>query len=92
MADEYKPVLAEDGVQEAPLRQARGWLTRLIDDALIDDKTSALTDRGRRRVYLVPPRGYDNDRRNEALVAALEREEPEVYARLVAALDASAQH
>ncbi|MER5699645.1 hypothetical protein ACWDBO_37360 [Streptomyces mirabilis] len=90
MADEYNPVLAEDGVQEAPLRQARAWLTRLIDDALIDDKTSALTDRGRRRVYLVPPRTYETDRRNEALVAALEREEPEVYARLVAALNASA--
>ncbi|MFB6961870.1 hypothetical protein ACFCYB_34030 [Streptomyces sp. NPDC056309] len=84
MADDYSPETAEDGVLEAPLRKARAWLTRLIDDALIDGKTSALTDRGRRRVYLVPPRAYEADRRNEALVAALQKAEPELYERLTA--------
>jgi hypothetical protein len=83
MADEYNPQPAEDGVQEAPLRQARAWLTRLIDDALIDGKTSALTDRGRRRVYLVPPRTFGEDRRNQALAEALQKAEPELYARLL---------
>ncbi|KOV78393.1 MULTISPECIES: type II toxin-antitoxin system Phd/YefM family antitoxin [Streptomyces] len=84
MADDYSPTTAEDGVQEAPLRKARAWLTRLIDDALIDGKTSALTDRGRRRVYLVPPKTYEADRRNEALVEALQQAEPKLYEQLAA--------
>lgn len=84
MADDYNPKTAADGVQEAPLRQARAWLRRLIDDALLDDKTSALTDRGRRRIYLVPPRAYEADRQNRDLIAALQKADPELYARLLA--------
>lgn len=84
MAEDYAPEKAADGVQECRLRFARALLTRLIDDARDDGVTSALTDRGTRRIYLVPPKTYDVDRRNEALAAALERQEPELYARLLA--------
>jgi PHD/YefM family antitoxin component YafN of YafNO toxin-antitoxin module len=86
MAEDYAPEMAEDGVQECRLRSARALLTRLIDDARDDGVTSALTNQGTRRVYLVPPKTYDVDRRNEALVQALERQEPELYARLLAEL------
>lgn len=84
MAQDYAPETAQDGVQECRLRFARALLTRLIDDARDDGVTSALTDRGTRRVYLVPPRTYDTDRRNEALVAALEQADPSLYSRLLA--------
>lgn len=84
MAHDYDPKPAPDGVQEAPLRQARAWLRQLIDDAVLDDKISALTDHGRRRIYLVPPREFEADRRNRELVAALQKDDPELYARLLA--------
>jgi hypothetical protein len=84
MSDDYSPEMKPDGIQECRLRHARALLTHLIDDALIDGVTSALTDRGRRRVYLIPPKTYDADRRNQALVEALQKAEPELYARLLA--------
>lgn len=52
-------ITAADGVQEAALTRARGLLTRLIDDALLQGVISALTARGRRRIYLVPPAFYE---------------------------------
>lgn len=59
MADPKKIRIADDGVQEVPLTEARAYLTRLIEQALEDGLTSALTVRGRRRVYVVTPDFYE---------------------------------
>lgn len=58
MAKDYKPALQPDGVQDAPLTDARAWLSRLIDDAL-GGTPAAFTVRGRRRAYLVSPAFYE---------------------------------
>lgn len=67
MADQ-EPEIAADGVQEVPLTIARPLLTRLIEQVREDGLVSALTVRGRRRVYLVTPEFYD-----EAIKARGER-------------------
>ncbi|KAB2347309.1 type II toxin-antitoxin system Phd/YefM family antitoxin [Actinomadura rudentiformis] len=58
-AIDQEPVIAEDGVQEVPLTIARPMLTRLIEQAREEGVVSALTVRGRRRIYLVTPEEYD---------------------------------
>lgn len=58
MADQ-EPEIAEDGVQEVPLTVARPLLSRLIEQVLEGGLVSALTVRGRRRVYLVSPDFYE---------------------------------
>jgi hypothetical protein len=59
MAADLEPLIAEDGVQEVPLTVARPLLSRLIEQAREDGLVSALTVRGRRRVYLVTPDFYE---------------------------------
>lgn len=56
---DQEPKIAEDGVQEVPLTIARPLLTRLMEQVLEEGLVSALTVRGRRRVYLVTPDFYD---------------------------------
>ncbi|MDL4812740.1 GIY-YIG nuclease family protein [Actinomadura opuntiae] len=56
---EPAPVIADDGVQDVPATIARPLLTRLIEQTREDDLVSALTVRGRRRVYLVTPDFYE---------------------------------
>jgi len=67
MAAEQEPQIAADGVQDVPLTQARPLLSRLIEQAREDNLVSALTERGRRRIYLVTPEFY------ERATAAMER-------------------
>ncbi|MFD5294736.1 hypothetical protein ACFWJU_05965 [Streptomyces mutabilis] len=55
MASDLEPRIADDGVQEVPLTKARALLTRLIEQAREEGLVSALTVRGRRRIYLVTP-------------------------------------
>jgi hypothetical protein len=59
MATDQEPKIAADGVQDVPLTKARPLLTRLIEQALEEKLVSALTVRGRRRVYLVTPEFYE---------------------------------
>lgn len=59
MPEDLSPVVADDGVQEVPLTIARPLLTRLIEQAREDGLVTALTVRGRRRIYLVTPDQYD---------------------------------
>lgn len=61
-----EPSIADDGIQEVPMTIARPLLTRLIEQAREDGLFSALTERGRRRAYIVTPAFY------ERAVAALE--------------------
>ena len=68
MAADLEPLIAEDGVQEVPLTVARPLLSRLIEQVREDGLVSALTVRGRRRVYLVTPDFY------ERAIAALEKQ------------------
>lgn len=59
MTAKPEPKMADDGVQEATLTDARPLLTRLIEDAREKGIVSALTVRGRRRAYLVTPEFYE---------------------------------
>lgn len=79
MAATQEPEIADDGVQEVPLTVARPLLTRLIEQAREDGLISALTVRGRRRVYLVTPDFYESavrDRKASAAIAAALAEVP----------------
>lgn len=84
MAADQEPQIAEDGVQEVPLTIARPLLSRLIEQALEEGVTSALTVRGRRRVYLATPTAHDQATQDRALAEALSKANPELYKRLVA--------
>ncbi|MGW1998418.1 type II toxin-antitoxin system prevent-host-death family antitoxin [Embleya sp. NPDC001921] len=64
--------IADDGVQEVPLTAARPLLTRLIEQVREDDLVSALTVRGRRRVYLVTPDFYEQAMADRKRVESLE--------------------
>lgn len=59
MAADQEPQTADDGVQEVPLTIARPLLTRLIEQLREEGVVSALTVRGKRRVYLVSPDFYE---------------------------------
>ncbi|MFE2424870.1 hypothetical protein [Streptomyces hokutonensis] len=75
MAKEYAPKRAADGVQEAPMTDARAWLTALIEDATVYAKVAAFTAMGRRRAYLVPPARYEELLRLEAELKELRAKE-----------------
>ena len=60
---DQEPTIATDGVQEVPLTIARPLLTRLMEQVLEEGLVSALTVRGRRRVYLVTPDFYERAKR-----------------------------
>lgn len=53
-----EPQLTADGVQEVPLTDARPLLTKLITDAREQDRFTALTVRGERKILLVTPEWY----------------------------------
>ncbi|MGW2594824.1 type II toxin-antitoxin system prevent-host-death family antitoxin [Streptomyces sp. NPDC001515] len=73
MSADLEPKIAADGVQEVPLTKARPLLTRLIEQAREDGLDSALTVRGRRRIYLVTPDFYERAAEDRRTVEALRR-------------------
>ncbi|WP_146159656.1 hypothetical protein [Allonocardiopsis opalescens] len=74
MATDPEPQIADDGVQEVPLTIARPLLTRMIEQARENGLMSALTVRGRRRIYLVTPECVEQARRDREEVRALREE------------------
>ncbi|MCZ4509940.1 type II toxin-antitoxin system prevent-host-death family antitoxin [Streptomyces sp. ActVer] len=51
--------IAEDGVAEVPMTDARAALTRLIRGVREDGRPGAFTERGERRAYVVTPAMFD---------------------------------
>lgn len=47
--------VADDGVAEVSMTEARALLTRLIRTVREDGRRAAFTERGERRAYVVPP-------------------------------------
>lgn len=73
MATDQEPKIADDGVQDVPLTKARPLLTRLMEQALEEKLVSALTVRGRRRIYLVTPDFYERALEDRARLESLEK-------------------
>jgi hypothetical protein len=80
MATDQEPQIAADGVQEVPLTKARPLLTRLIEQALEDGLESALTVRGRRRIYLVTPGVRERASREHEAIERFRSQQPDLYA------------
>jgi prevent-host-death family protein len=59
MAADQGIQIAEDGVAEVSMTEARAQLTRLIRGVREDGRPGAFTDRGERRAYVVTPAMYD---------------------------------
>ncbi|MER6492642.1 type II toxin-antitoxin system prevent-host-death family antitoxin [Streptomyces griseorubiginosus] len=55
MAADQGIQIAEDGVAEVSMTEARAQLTRLIRGVREDGRPGAFTDRGERRAYVVTP-------------------------------------
>ncbi|MGH3492615.1 MAG: hypothetical protein ACRDQ1_05170 [Sciscionella sp.] len=71
MAADQEFPLADDGVQEVRLTDARSALTQLIEQLREQGLISALTVRGKRRAVLVTPEFY-----KQALTALAAAEQP----------------
>lgn len=51
--------IADDGIAEVSMTDARAWLTRLIRTVLEGGRVGTFTERGERRAYVVNPAFYD---------------------------------
>lgn len=71
----------KDGVRELSLTLLAKRMQATLDEVRYGRCVTLLVKYGRPHVYLVPPKTYDRDR---ALLEALEHQEPELYARLLA--------
>lgn len=78
MAAEQGIRIAEDGVAEVSMTDARANLTALIRDVRYGGRSAAFTERGKRSAYVVPPDFYEQAVRDRATIEFLERraEEP----------------
>lgn len=56
----------------------------ILDEVRYGRRVTLLLKYGRPHVYLVPTGHYDADRQNEAIAAALQKADPDMYARLLA--------
>ncbi|WP_189984569.1 type II toxin-antitoxin system Phd/YefM family antitoxin [Streptomyces capoamus] len=65
--------IAEDGVAEVSMTDARANLTQLIREVRYGGRPGAFTERGKRSAYVVPPDFYERAVRDRATVAFLER-------------------
>jgi len=81
MAADQGIQIAEDGVAEVSMTDARANLTALLRDVRYGKRSGAFTERGERSAYVVPPEFYEqaaSDRRRVlALEAALKECTPE---------------
>jgi prevent-host-death family protein len=79
MAADQGIQIAEDGVAEVSMTEARAQLTRLIRGVREDGRAGAFTERGERRAYVVTPAMFDR------VVKKSEKER--AFAELVQKLD-----
>lgn len=62
MAADQGVQIADDGVSEVSMTEARANLTRLIRSVRERGKAGAFTERGERRAYVVTPEFYERAR------------------------------
>lgn len=62
MAAEQGIQIADDGVAEVSMTDARAHLTQLIRDVRYGGRTAAFTERGQRSAYVVPSDWYERAR------------------------------
>lgn len=62
MAADQRIQIAEDGVAEVPMTDARAALTSLIRGVREEGRPGAFTERGERRAYVVSPGFYRHGR------------------------------
>jgi len=65
--------IADDGVAEVSMTDARANLTQLLRDVRYGKRAGAFTERGERSAYVVPPEFYERAERNRAFLQAMER-------------------
>lgn len=65
--------IADDGVEEVSMTDARANLTQLIRDVRYGGRTAAFTERGARSAYVVPPDLYKQAAEDRAIVMAVLR-------------------
>jgi prevent-host-death family protein len=70
--------LADDGVAEVSMTDARANLTQLLRDVRYGKRSGAFTERGERSAYVVPPEFYEQAVKDRELLELLRRraEEP----------------
>ena len=74
--------IAEDGVAEVKMTDARAALTALIRDVRWGRKVGAFTERGKRVALVVPPEFYEQAVRGQNFVAMFERAPVDVRAEV----------
>jgi prevent-host-death family protein len=65
--------IAEDGVAEVSMTDARANLTQLLRDVRYGGRPAAFTERGARAAYVVPPDFYEQAVRDRAMLEYLRR-------------------
>lgn len=80
MAAEQGIRIADDGVAEVSMTDARANLTQLLRDVRYGKRSGAFTERGERSAYVVPPEFYEQAIRDRAIIDELHRrtQTPEV--------------
>ncbi|MFE3031532.1 type II toxin-antitoxin system prevent-host-death family antitoxin [Streptomyces canus] len=65
--------IADDGVAEVSMTDARANLTPLLRDVRYGGRPGAFTERGARSAYVVPPDFYERAIRDRAIIDELHR-------------------
>lgn len=65
--------IAEDGVAEVSMTDARANLTQLLRDVRYGKRPGAFTERSARSAYVVPPEFYEQALRDRAIIDELHR-------------------
>jgi len=73
MAADQGIQIADDGVAEVSMTDARANLTQLLRDVRYGKRSGAFTERGERSAYVVPPDFYEQALRDRAIIDELHR-------------------
>lgn len=73
MAGDQGIRVADDGVAEVSMTDARANLTQLLRDVRYGKRSGAFTERGERSAYVVPPDFYEQALRDRAIIDELHR-------------------
>lgn len=73
MAADQGIQIADDGVAEVSMTDARANLTPLLRDVRYGGRPAAFTERGKRSAYVVPPEFYEQAVRDRAIIDELHR-------------------
>lgn len=82
MASDQGIQIAEDGVAQVSMTDARAQLTNLIREVRWGGHVGAFTERGDRRAYVVTPDFYEQAGRDRAALERVRKQWPDVYAEL----------